>query len=59
MAWVFFEKLKDQSCDAKNKRYGEMDKSFFETYIISVMPHGKNVVNTSSDMDMATICAYK
>ena len=40
----FFEKLKDQSCNAQNRRYGEMANHLFDTYKNTVMPHRKHML---------------
>ena len=48
----------DQSCNAQNRRSGEIANRLFDTYQNSVMPHGKHIFNTASDMDMATMCTY-
>ena len=55
---VFRRKLKDQICNAQNRRSGEMANRLFETYTNTFMPHGKHMCKTSSDMDMATMCTY-
>ena len=51
-------KLKDQSCNAQNRRSGEMSNSLFDTYKSAFMPHGKNMFQTAYDMDMVTMCEY-
>ena len=56
MEWAFFEKLKDQSFNAQNISSGEMANHLFETYKNYVMPHGKHMFKTASDMAMATMC---
>ena len=53
-----FEKLKYQSCNTQNRRSYELENIIFDTYKNSVMPHGKNIVKTESDTNMATVCAY-
>ena len=35
-----------------------MANQIFDTYHKSVIPHGNNIYQTASDMDMATMCAY-
>ena len=54
----YLKKIKDQSCNKHNRRFGKMSNLIFETYESSVIPHGKNMFRTASDMDMATMCAY-
>ena len=53
-----FEKLKDQSCNAQNRRSGETENHLFETYKNTVMPHGKHIFQIAFEMSMATMCAY-
>ena len=36
-----------------------MDNFLFDTYKNSVIPHGRHIYATASDMSMATICAYR
>ena len=36
-----------------------MFNQLFETYKHFAIPHGENILNTASDMDMETICAYQ
>ena len=55
---MLFEKLQDQICNAQNKKSGEMANRIFETYTNSVIPHGKHMFKTASNMDIATMCAY-
>ena len=53
-----FDKLKDQSCNAQNRRSGDMPTHLFDTCKNSVIPHGNHMFQKSSDMAMATMCAY-
>ena len=55
MVRSLYGKIKNQSHTAKNIRSGEMVSRIFETYKNSVIPHGRNIYQTSSDMAMATI----
>ena len=54
----YLKKLKDQSCNGKNRRSSEMENFIFETYKNYGMPHGKHLSKTASDMEMETMCAY-
>ena len=54
----FFGKLKDQSCNAQNRRSGEIVSCLFETYKNYVMPHGNHMFQTESDMARAKMCAH-
>ena len=42
----------------KSRRSGEIANRIFETYKNSIMPQGKHMLKTASDMDMTTMCAY-
>ena len=53
-----FFKLKNKSCNAQNRRYGEMYNCLFETYTNTVMTHGKHMFQTASGMEMEIMCAY-
>ena len=55
---MLLQKLKDQTCNAKNRRSGEMANPIFEIYKKYVMSHGKHMFKTQYDIDMATMCAY-
>ena len=35
-----------------------MDSHIFETYMNNMMPHGRHIYQTASDMSMATMCTY-
>ena len=48
----YLKKLKDQSCNVQNRRYGKMANSIFEKYLNYSMLHGKHMYKTSSDMAM-------
>ena len=51
-------KINDLSQNAQNRSSGENSNILFETYKKSVMPHGRHIYETASDMDMDTMCAY-
>ena len=55
---IYMKKIKDQSCNEKNRRSGETANHIFETYKNSVMTHGKHKLKIASEMSMAKICAY-
>ena len=50
MAWSFFEKDKDKSCNAQDRRSGTKTDGFFETYRTSIMTHVKHIFETKSYM---------
>ena len=52
------KKLKDQICNAQNRRSSEMSNCLFETYKISYMPHGKHMFPTAYEIVMSKMCAY-
>ena len=52
------KKLKCQSCNTQNRSYGEMANSLFDIYINTVIPHGKNMLQTASYTTMETMCSY-
>ena len=52
------KKIKDQICNAQNRRSGEMMNNIFETYKNSVMPHGKHMLRIAYVMAISTICTY-
>ena len=52
------KKLTDLSQNSQNIRYGEISNCLFDTYKHLVIPHGRYIFATVSDMDMATMCAY-
>ena len=41
-----FEKLKDKSCNAQNRRYVEMTNHLFDTYNFFVFPHVNHMFKT-------------
>ena len=51
-------KLKNKSCNKQNRRSGEISNLLFDTYKSSVKTHGKHILKTAYDMDMATMRAY-
>ena len=53
---IFFEKLNDKICNAQKIRSGEISNCLFDIYINSVMTHGKNMFQTTSDMEMSIMC---
>ena len=55
---ILFFKLKDQICNTQNKRSIEIANRIFETCKNYVIPQGKHMFKTSSDMDMASMCEY-
>ena len=52
------KKLKDQSCYVQDRRSGKMSNCLFDKYKNSVMPHGKNMFQTESEMVMETMREY-
>ena len=52
----YLKKLKDQGCNAQNRRFGEITNCLFESCKNSSILHGKYIVKTASDMAMATMC---
>ena len=46
----FCKKLKVQSCNAQNRRFGEMVNSLFKMYKNTVIPHEKHMFQTESKM---------
>ena len=54
----YLRKLNNLSKNAQNRRSGEKSDHLFETYINSVIPHGRHIYVTEVDMAMATMCAY-
>ena len=46
----FLKTLKDQSCNAQNRSFSEMDNPLFNAYKNSVIPHDKNMFQIASDM---------
>ena len=52
------KKLENLSQNYQNRRSVEMNNRIFETYKNSVMPHGRYIYATESDMAMATMCTY-
>ena len=55
---LLFEEDKNLSQNSQKRRYGEKANHTFDTYKNSVMPHGHHIYETSSDIAMATMCAY-
>ena len=55
---VSIKKIKDQSCNAQNRRSGEMANILFYKYKNHVIPHSNRMFKTPSDMDMTKMCAY-
>ena len=54
----YLKNLKDQSQNSQNRSSGEKENIIYETYINTVMPHGRHIYAKVSDMAKATICAY-
>ena len=54
----YLEKLKNQSQNAQNRRYGEKAHHIYETYKNTVMAYGRHIYAKSSDMTQATMCTY-
>ena len=52
------KQLKDRSQKVQNRRSSKISIRIFETYNNSVQPHGCNVYNNTSDMNMAKIYPY-
>ena len=52
------KKFKDKSCNEKNRRPGEMANHVYVTYKNSVMPRGKHMFQTASDMAMEIMFSY-
>ena len=50
------KKLKYQIHNAQNKRSGELENYVFEIYKNYVRPHGCNIHNTATEMEMETMC---
>ena len=42
----------------QNRRSGEMVNCLFGTYKKYFMPHGKHMLQSESDISMATMCTY-
>ena len=61
LSWrdFYLSNFNDLSQNAQNRRSGEKSDHLFETYINSVIPHGRHIYVTEVDMAMATMCAYK
>ena len=55
---IFIKKIKDQSQNEQNRRYGEMEIYIFETYNNSVIPHILHIYQTASEMVTTKICTY-
>ena len=51
-------RLSSRAETTHNRRFGEMANCLFDTYKNSVMPHGKYMFQTASDMAMAKMCSY-
>ena len=51
-------KIKDQSCNPKNSRPGEIYNRTFDTYKCFAMQHGKHMSKTAYYMAMETKCEY-
>ena len=58
MAWTLFEEIKDQRCNAQNRRYIEISNCRFDTYKDLVMPHGKHMFKIASESSMVTMGAF-
>ena len=54
----YFRKLNNFSQNAQNRNSGENSNHLFETYKISVIPHGRHIYAKSADIAMAIMCAY-
>ena len=54
----YLEKLKYQSQNAQNRRSGKKSNCVYETYINTVMPHGRHISAKASNMANSTMCAY-
>ena len=52
----FFLILKDHSCNAQNRRSGEMSNHLINKYKNTVIPHGEHVFETATETEMATMC---
>ena len=52
------KKLKDISQNAQNRRSGGKPIRIYETYKITIMPHGRHVYTKSYYMVKATMCEY-
>ena len=55
---MVFKKLKDQSQNAQNRRSSKKENIIYDTYKITVMPHGRRIYEKSYDMEKATMCKY-
>ena len=55
---MYLKKLKDKSQNAQNRRSGEKSHHIYETYKNTVVPHGRHIYATASDMEKATMCKY-
>ena len=53
-----FEKLKDQSLNAQNRRSNEKENCIYETYKNTFMPHGRHIYAKTFDMENATMYTY-
>ena len=53
-----YEKHKDQSYNAKNRRSGEISNYLFETYKNSAMLHVKHLFKIAYEMSLEKMCAY-
>ena len=54
----YLNKLKYLSQNEQNRRSGQIYNRLFETYKNSVMPHGRHIYATASDMSMAAMSSY-
>ena len=54
----FILKLKDQIQNYQNRSSGEKSNRIYETYINTVMPHGRHIYAKSYNMEKAKMCTY-
>ena len=54
----YLKRLKEQSQNAQSRRSGERAHQIYTTYKSTVMPHGRHIYATASDMANAKMCAY-
>ena len=54
----YLKKIKDQSQNPQNRRFGEKANHIYATYKRTVIPHGRHIYAKESHMAQATMCAY-
>ena len=54
----YLRKLNDLSQNSQTRRSGEKANRLFDKYKNSVMPNGRHIHATVSDIATATMCAY-